>query len=1056
MRDFFSSEPNQDLPTGIYEELVTEQLDSALNTSAESNRQEIKDADESAKKLTTHITGRIFRHLSSLRPENQLEVSNSILGLIHLGDLILDPAEQLLSVRRTISDPESMINSRPQTPLTELALLTNSKGEPGIGQELRAELQSADAVDILVAFIKKSGLNNLREQFKLLRDRGIPIRLVTTTYTGASDALAIHEMAAELGVKVKIDFDSGVNRLHAKAWLIHRKSGYTTGFVGSSNLSGAALGQGSEWNVRISQIASPDIVRKFQAQFESYWASSTYKTYDPNEDLEKLRIALASAKFGGANYQLGSTTISNIDVEPRLHQSRMLEDIQLQRDVFDRHRNLVVAATGTGKTVLAALDYKRVATELKRNPRLLFIAHRKEILKQALDTFRQVLKDPNFGELHVDGLVPQDHLHVFASIQSLAQLDVPKFTPEHYEFVIFDEFHHGAAKTYRQLFDYVKPIELLALTATPERADGIAIQNEFFDGVITSELRLWDALEEEILCPFQYFGISDDTDLTQVSWSKGKYNAQELSQVIGANEVRNHLIFNEFLKYSTDANTVRGLGFCVSQSHAKHMSDFFNSKGLKSVALDSNTPSDQRSEAIEDLKNGKIRFIFCVDLFNEGVDLPSVDTILMLRPTESPTLFLQQLGRGLRKFAGKEHLLVLDFIGAHRVEYRFEAKYAALTGFHRNDLKNNIENDFPYLPSGCSLILDKKSKEIVLENIKNQIAPNKAKLSSEVRAIGTDVLKNYLEESNRSLQDIYKGNGSWVELLIQAGLSKHESETLKTDLIRRAKSFRCAIDEVRNSHYIDLIDGALPSWKEQNFSQRTLTSMFFWNLFPSAKGLNTTEFTNYDEAIDYIVSDKLLAKEISNVLNYVRSGQDFISKSLKGGLAKTPLVSHATYTRAELLAALGYARLAANPLWDSGAETRKATGHITGVHFSPELKVDLFLVNIHKSEGQFSPTTMYKDFPLSISQFHWETQNSDGPQSTAGKRYINHEVDGSQILLACRQKPKDEFGDGAPFLLLGTARTISHQGEKPMQVTLELDREMPLDFYSQSKVVTAA
>ncbi|MGH3784629.1 MAG: DEAD/DEAH box helicase family protein, partial [Pseudonocardiaceae bacterium] len=306
------------------------------------------------------------------------------------------------------------------------------------------------------------GIRILADELETLRNRGVSLRVITTTYRGATERRALDELVRKFGAEVRIRYDAQSTRLHAKAWLFRRDSGFDTGYVGSSNLSKSALLDGLEWNVRISAIATPVLVRKFEATFDTYWNDPDFRHYDPERDAELLDRALATeGGFGGA------ITLSGLEVRPRPHQERILEALAAERAVHDRHRNLVVAATGTGKTVVAALDYQRLRRPGQAES-LLFIAHRKEILDQALRTYREVLADGTYGEPLVAGQRPQQWRHVFASVQSVATMDqLPQF-----DVVVIDEFHHAEAATYRRLLDRLHPSELLGLTATPERSDG--------------------------------------------------------------------------------------------------------------------------------------------------------------------------------------------------------------------------------------------------------------------------------------------------------------------------------------------------------------------------------------------------------------------------------------------------------------------------------------------------------------------------------------------------------------------------------------------------------
>ncbi len=591
------------------------------------------------------------------------------------------------------------------------------------------------------------------------------MRVLTTTYAAATEQRAIEALEA-LGAEVKVSYDTGATRLHAKAWLFERASGLTTAYVGSSNLSRSAQIDGIEWNVRLAEAEAPHLVQRFRTVFDAYWASETFEPYDH-------RV------FGAAIKQAAGRTTADeliaVDVHPYPHQRRILEDLDVERQRHGRWRNLVVAATGTGKTVVAALDYRRLreqlAAEGRRQARLLFVAHRREILRQSLSTFRQVLRQGDFGELFVDGVRPDEWQHVFASVQSLANVDLDKVAADHFDVVVVDEFHHSEAPTYVRLLEHLQPRVLLGLTATPERADGRSILR-WFDDRIASELRLWDAIDGGMLSPFQYFGVHDGVDLDGLEWRRGGYDTDALDRVYTGNDARAGRVISEVARIVDDPRRMRAIGFCVSKAHAHFMARFFNDHGLAASALDADTPREERATALAALERGDLQAIFAVDILNEGVDLPRVDTVLFLRPTESATVFLQQLGRGLRRAADKACLTVIDFIGNQHRRFRFDLRYRALTGAGRREVERYARDGFPYLPSGCHVELDRVAARVVLENIRQQIRSQRSELVAELRRTGDVPLAQFLEAAGCELEDVYRGSApGWTALRRSAGIA---------------------------------------------------------------------------------------------------------------------------------------------------------------------------------------------------------------------------------------------------------------------------------------------
>ena len=583
---------------GVYESLVTEQLNQQLEQRGDLRGVygTVDDAEQSLT-IARHLAPIIERSLRAAgTAEDRAELTRRILDTLpetfadgetlHL----VEPAK--ITRLDEVASATALSGSRlprPATPLSDAALMTNARNEPTLAAELRAELASADHVDLLCAFVKWQGLRLLEEQLIELRQRNVPLRVITTTYLGATDARALDALVNEFGAEVRVNYETDRTRLHAKAWLLRRNTGFHTAYVGSSNLSHAALVDGLEWNVRLSAISTPHLLEKFRATFDSYWENREFELYRPGEDGVRLRSALETAS--GSRARDGITmTLSGLEVHPKPYQAEMLEELDAERTIHDRHRNLIVAATGTGKTVIAALDYRRLARDIHgRDLTLLFVAHRKEILQQSRRMYQEVLTDPTFGELLVDGQEPTKWRHVFASIQSLSQKRLSDIEPDRFDVVVIDEFHHAEAASYRRLLDHVQPIELVGLTATPERADGVDVR-EFFGGRVAAELRLWEALEQNLLCPFHYFGIHDGTDLETVQWKRGGYDLAALSTVYTGDDARTRIVLKELDDKVADVAAMRALGFCVSVEHARYMAQRFVEAGIPALAVSADTP----------------------------------------------------------------------------------------------------------------------------------------------------------------------------------------------------------------------------------------------------------------------------------------------------------------------------------------------------------------------------------------------------------------------------------------------------------------------------------
>ncbi len=686
---------------------------------------------------------------------------------------------------------------------------------------------------------------------------------------------------------------------------------------------------------------------------------------------------------------------------------------------------------------MAALDYERLRREAGRDLRLLFVAHRQEILTQSLQTYRNVLDEAEFGELLYSGEIPKDWKHVFGSVQSLNSRALDRLAPDHFDVIVIDEFHHGTSPMYQRIMGHFTPLQLLGLTATPERMDGRNVQDEFFNGVIAAEMRLWEALENELLSPFRYFGIHDDTDLSSVQWKRGAYDSAALGNILTGNDMRARLVVKTVKDRVANPRTMRALGFCVSVSHAHFMARYFRKEGFKAAALSGDSPREERTRVLSDLRAGRLQVIFSVDLFNEGLDIQDVDTLLLLRPTASATVFLQQLGRGLRRTAGKEFLTVLDFIGQHRKEFRFENQFRALTNLTRKRLLQNLDHDFPMLPSGCQIILEPKAKQTIIKNIKEQLSVNVKTLAHEVSTYGETRLSPYLEESGREIKEIYRGgNGnSWTTLLRRANLLTDSPPEGELNLLKRIPSFLHVDDRERIEVYQSLIGDDAPTYDSLIPEKQAYARMLFFNFWDKAGG-----HTSYQEGLSSLHRHKAVREELHQVLDHCLATAEHFPLPMEGAHRGLPLKIHSSYNRSEILAALNIARLGG----------QMPGSFAQGVAYVKEINTDALLITLEKDEKEFSPTVRYQDYAISPTEFHWESQSTTDAESATGRRYREHTQRGSHVLLFVRRYKNADIGGAEPWVLLGPARYSSHEGSKPMAITWKLEHEMPADVWTYS------
>lgn len=1016
------------LEAGLYDELVTEAL--AAQLTAEAQTAPVDDAD-APYRLAEHIARLLHHEFPGLDAREAHQLTRRVLELAGQPEATpVDPLRALHGIGRPSATGQIVHPVRPDIPLGQHDLLVNARGEPQLANELKKEIASADRVDLIVAFVRWYGVRLVIDELTEALDRGVEVRLLTTTYTGSTERKALDQLA-RLGVDIRVSYDTAVTRLHAKAWLFHRNTGFSTAYVGSSNITRSAMLDGREWNLRVSKAVSPPLFDKVATAFDANWASADFESYDPARDADRLDTALARGS-GDTN---DATAISGLALTPWPYQQEILDALESARAVHGSYRNLVVAPTGTGKTVVAALDYRRLLAERGGKLSLLFVAHREQILDQSRRTFREALLDGSFGEKLVGGKRPTDGTHIFASIQSLHSLGADQLDPTGFDMVIVDEFHHAEAATYRAVLDRLQPQVLLALTATPERADGLDIRR-WTDGRTAFDMRLWHALDRQLLAPFQYFGVADIVD-PDTAWSRGAYRSAELGSLYTGHDARAQLVLRQVDRIVADSGSMKALGFCATVDHAEFMAQRFSSAGLPSVALSGNDEQSERERQIARLRSGEIVAIFTRDIFNEGVDIPDVDTILLLRPTESATVFLQQIGRGLRRHPTKDVCTILDFVANYRKEFRFDLRLRALTGIPRRGLVEAAEEGFPYLPTGSHLSLDRQSREWIIGHLKQSVRTNVRALRNELMLMTQlqdelPTLRSFIAEAGIDLEDVGKAGG-WAALQRSAGFDVPAPGPDEDHLQMGVRRLLHLDDVERISSLIDrLRSGGLPTTeRERRRLWMTLVTLWTGKAAPES----------IEGAWAGLRACPALVDELLETLPILRDRISHLSHPLPD--ADVPLELGATYARDEILAAFGaltperYFSHQAGPWWHAPAQT------------------EVLFITLRKAAKDYSPETMYRDFAISPDLFHWESQHSTAIDSAPGQRYLNQRTNGVRILLAVRESKQDPWGATMPYVLLGPASYVSHEGERPIAITWQLERPIPAEVFERFKVAAA-
>jgi superfamily II DNA or RNA helicase/HKD family nuclease len=1037
------------LKKGIYEHLITGEM---LRNIEESEAQGLVckrapiDEAESPSMLADYLGLKLKNLLKDMPREKRAEFTNRVVEVAtddNADDDVADDKEMLAEVisaetegiRKATNQQQTL---RPQSGFRVSNLFTGGQSVLSLSSEIERDIVSADRISLIVSFLKLSGVNMIYDRLQQFCNvPGHQLRIITTTYCGVTEAKAVARLAQLPNTEIRISYQTNIERLHAKAYIFERQSGMSTAYIGSSNLSKSAQTDGLEWNIRVTNVENPHIIKTALATFDQYWESPNFEDFSVG-GVERFREQLELSKLtreAGSGSASGNLRVPKIIQRYVIlpHQKQILDKLLVEREQGIK-RNLIVAATGTGKTVISAFDFQYFSQQMPdhRKAKILFVAHREEILTQALATYRSVLGDWNFGDLWVGDNRPTSLDQLFVSVQTLNSHYDSTFSlmsPQYYDYLVIDEAHHATADTYQRIIEHFQPQLLIGLTATPERMDGVSLLPDF-DNKISAEIRLPKALDEGLLTPFQYFCISDQgTDLSDGELMQGgRYITSRLYDRLCTTD-RVRVVTRSLETYIANEHACRALCFCADKRHARYMADHLNEAGYRAAWLTSDNTAE-RNKLNRQLAEGQIQYLCVVDIFNEGVDIPQVDTVLFLRPTESLTIFLQQLGRGLRLAPGKQLLTVLDFVAQFNRNYDYAGRFRSLMLRTDKSFKEQIQNGFTLLPHGCSIHLEEKAQEEVLRNITSAIY-NKKRLVDDLRTYPQcPSLTDFMEQIGQDIRLIYRGGLCWTRLKREAGKCNYREDDI-TNRLAKGIGYLVHINTPAYLRFIQRVMKANGDTSWVSAPERPYVLMLYYSLFQDT--VQKMGVHSAAEALNSLSRYPLFVQEIEELTDYLLAHLEVRTFALGQGMPAL-LEQYGCYTREEIFSLFG---------WQT--ETKKMQGSVLGVINFADYDVEAFFVTLNKSDKDFSPSTQYDDYVMSNNYFHWQSQNKDS-HSGSGRRFVEQRTNKKRFLLFVREEKKDGFGNTSPFYCFGFVNYVRSYGDRPMNIEWRLEHPVLPQF----------
>lgn len=1060
---------------GVYETLISQAIEERLHDYSQSGyyiQKENIDSAESYKMLADYLAEVVSGILKAYFRDkdikttiaNQVEVVNRILRFIEdeWQDQDIETSQDQLSeasrfqflrgIYNKVGYSEAQIAEKARNhPVSgyRVSSLFTGGNDLSMDAEIRRDIQTADQIDLIVSFIKFQGLRLLYDDLEEFVRRGdTRLRVLTTTYMGATDPKAIRVLyeLRKLGqVEIRASFNTRQERLHAKSYIFSRNNSFDTAYIGSSNMSHSALTKGLEWNMRVTSVENRHIIHKTLATFDNYWNSDDFEPIDSEEALQRFSGAIWRERHKTSMEDSVQEYLSRF--ERKTHQIKVLEKLQYEREVVHSYKNLIIAATGTGKTAISAFDFKdfnqRMIREQGRRARLLFIVHREKILKQARSTFRSVLVDGNFGEIWTGRIAPDcrgnlDHL--FITIQTLNNNwdTIDRMGPDYYDYVVVDEVHHSAAGSYREIFDHLQPRILVGLTATPERMDGKEIRCDF-NNRFAAEIRLQEALDQQLLSPFDYFCVTDaSVDLSRIVCRGDMYDRNSLNQLYLENmKARFGIIQRALDRYLTDSRECKAVCFCCSIEHAERMARMFQEHDYRARAVTSRN-SSELDVLSGQLARGEINYLCVADILNEGIDIPEIDTVLFLRPTESLTIFLQQLGRGLRLADGKTSLTVLDFVAQANKSYNYESRFRALVGRSMHSVQHEIKNGFTFLPRGCTITLEKQAQEYILKNIREAIF-NLSRLRREVKSFtqntGRDLtLENFLDNFNLDWRLIYKSPGSWARLKVLSGISVAGFDE-HSKYIKLLEGGLARLYHTNSHDYLlflaRLIRQKLVLWSDATARERKFFDLFYYTVWldgsEKVNQLYGWHAANKEELVAGVSGLDWFMEELTVLVNYRLSRLCKTTRWIQID-DEAEIELYGCYSADEIHLLL---------------ENKLGRWQVLGTQYNMERKFAMVFVTLNKSDKQYSPSTLYEDYAISQQLFHWQSMNKVRVDSIEGQRIVHQTTNGWKFILFVRDTKTDEYNNTNAYYCLGLMDFKSSHGECPMNVVWQMRQDIP-------------